>query len=103
VAIARAEDAPAHTEKKDDKKPDRKDDKKDDDRGPRPPPEMDGLKKLFGGSWRCEGRMLASPIGPEHATRASSHGKLQLDGFWIVIEIEERKTSESPHPIRAEY
>ena len=30
VAIARAEDAPAHTDKKDDKKPDKKDDKKDD-------------------------------------------------------------------------
>ena len=67
---------------------------------PKPSSELDQLKYLEG-NWRCDGKVPAGPMGPEHAYKATFKVKKDLDGFWYVAEYEQRKTKENPLPIRA--
>jgi hypothetical protein len=67
---------------------------------PQPAAELDQLK-FFDGNWRCEGKVPAGPMGPEHAYKSTFKVKKDLDGFWYVAEYEQRKTKENPNPIKA--
>jgi hypothetical protein len=60
---------------------------------PKPAPELDQMKFLLG-KWRCEGKELASMMGPEHAIKGSAEAKLDVDNFWQTFTYEEKKTKE---------
>jgi hypothetical protein len=65
---------------------------------PKPAAEMDQMK-LFLGSWKCEGKMMAGPWAPgvpEHAVKAKVTAKPDLGGFWQSFVYEEQKTKEHP-------
>jgi hypothetical protein len=62
---------------------------------PKPAPEMAQLK-LMQGSWKCSGKMEATPFSPAHAMETRVIGKPDLDGFWMVVRIEGKKTKEMP-------
>ena len=66
----------------------------------KPAPELDQLK-FFEGSWRCDGKVPAGPMGPEHAYKSTFKVKKDLDGFWYVADYEQKKSKENPVPIRA--
>src|SRR5215471_18168141 len=69
---------------------------------PKPAPEMKQLD-FFVGSWKCDGKMLASPFGAEHPIKDTATGKADLDGFWVHVRIEEKKTKESPMPLKGNF
>jgi len=69
---------------------------------PKPAPEMKQLD-LFLGTWKCEGKMLANPMGPEHTVKSTVTGKTDLDGFWVAVRIDEKKTKDSPMPIKGNF
>ena len=58
------------------------------------------LKELqpFVGTWQCTGTAFASPMGPEHATKATVNGAWILGGAWVEIRYTEVKTAKNPHP-----
>jgi len=58
------------------------------------------LKELqpFVGTWQCTGMTFASPMGPEHATKATVTGAWILNGSWVEIRYTEVKTAKNPHP-----
>src|SRR4051794_9871327 len=66
---------------------------------PKVAPEMDQLK-VFAGTWKCEGRTFAGPIGPEHPVQVTITGKPELDGFWMTMRREEKKSKDSPNPMK---
>jgi len=67
---------------------------------PKPMSELDQLKYLEG-NWRCDGKVPAGPMGPEHGYKATFKVKKDLDGFWYVAEYEQKKSKDNPQPIRA--
>ena len=67
---------------------------------PRPAPELDALKFLVG-TWRCDGRIGATPMGPEHAFKATAKTTRDLDGFWYTIRYSEKKAKDHPFPVTA--
>ncbi len=58
------------------------------------------LKELQGfvGTWQCTGAAFASPMGPEHPTKAIVTGAWILGGAWLEIHYTEAKTAKNPHP-----
>ena len=58
------------------------------------------LKELqtFVGTWQCTGVAFASPMGPEHATKATVNGAWILNGSWVEIRYTETKAAKNPHP-----
>ena len=58
------------------------------------------LKELqpFVGTWQCSGMTFASPMGPEHPTKATVNGAWILNGSWVEVRYTEAKTSKNPHP-----
>jgi len=58
------------------------------------------LKELqpFVGTWQCTGMTFASPMGPEHATKATVTGSWILNGSWVEIRYTETETAKNPHP-----
>jgi hypothetical protein len=58
------------------------------------------LKELqtFVGTWQCTGTTFASPMGPEHATKATVTGAWILNGSWVEVRYTETKTAKNPHP-----
>src|ERR1044071_5239997 len=69
---------------------------------PKPAPEMKQLE-YFNGNLKCEGKMFATPMGPEHATKSTASGKTDLDGFWVHVRVEEKKTKDSPVPLKGNF
>lgn len=67
---------------------------------PKPPPELDQLK-FFEGNWRCDGKVPAGPMGPEHGYKSTFKVRKDLDGFWYVADYEQKKSKDNPLPIRA--
>ena len=67
---------------------------------PKPAPELDQIKWLEG-SWHCDGKAPAGPMGPEHAYKSSMKVKRDLDGFWYVGEYEQKKSKENPMAVKA--
>ncbi len=63
------------------------------------------MKQLdaFVGTFQCTGKMNESPMGPGLATKRSMAAKIDLDGFWVVAKIDEKKSKESPTPTRGQY
>ncbi|HEX9460131.1 MAG TPA: hypothetical protein VGA84_13345 [Thermoanaerobaculia bacterium] len=58
------------------------------------------LKELqpFIGTFQCTGTGFASPMGPEHPTKATVHGTWTAGGAWLQIRYTEIKTAKNPHP-----
>jgi hypothetical protein len=58
------------------------------------------LKELqpFIGTFQCTGTAFASPMGPEHPTKATVNGRWVLGGAWLEIHYTETKTAKNPHP-----
>jgi hypothetical protein len=58
------------------------------------------LKELqpFVGTWQCTGITFASPMGPEHPTKATVTGAWILNGSWVEVRYTEVKTAKNPHP-----
>lgn len=58
------------------------------------------LKELdvFVGHWHCQGQVAASPMGPAHPNDTDVRIERALDGYWLALELRERKTAENPHP-----
>jgi hypothetical protein len=69
---------------------------------PSPAAEMAQLK-LFSGNTHCSGKQSASQFGPEHPTQSVVHGRPDLNGFWMTLRYNERKTKENPYPFHALY
>src|SRR5690348_14852895 len=69
---------------------------------PSPAAEMAQLK-LFSGNTHCSGKQSASQFGPEHPTQSVVHGRPDLNGFWMTLRYNERKTKEDPYPFHALY
>lgn len=67
---------------------------------PKPAAELDQLK-FFEGSWRCDGKAPAGPMGPEHSYKSTFKVKRELDGFWYAADYEQRKSKENPIPVKA--
>src|ERR1700694_4203314 len=59
---------------------------------PKPAPELAQLK-YFLGTWRCQGTVPASPMGPAHESRATVVTRLDLDGFWYSGTVREEKAA----------
>jgi hypothetical protein len=62
---------------------------------PKPAPELDAMK-IFLGKWKCSGKQLAGPFGPEHPITGTAEGTLVVDSFWQSFKYEEKKTKEHP-------
>ncbi len=58
------------------------------------------LKELqpFVGTFQCTGTGFASPMGPEHPTKATVRGTWIVGGAWLQIHYTEVKTAKNPHP-----
>ena len=69
---------------------------------PKPAPEVDRLK-YFVGSWHCEGIDFASPLGPEHPMVETVTAKTDLDDFWVIQRVTEKKTKENQNPLDGIY
>jgi hypothetical protein len=69
---------------------------------PKPAPEMKQLD-FFMGTWKCDGQMKATPMGGEHPMKTTATGKSDLDGFWVNVRVEEKKSKESPTPIKGNF
>ena len=55
--------------------------------------------QYFVGTWQCTGVAFASPMGPEHPTKATVHGSWVLGGAWLELHYAETKTAKNPHPV----
>jgi hypothetical protein len=62
---------------------------------PKPAAELDTFK-IFVGKWKCSGKQLAGPFGPEHPITATAEGTMVADNFWQSFKYEEKKTKEHP-------
>jgi hypothetical protein len=63
---------------------------------PKPSEEITKETKFWQGKWSCTGKMMASPMGPEHPVMTTLDFKSVLGGFWIQMNFEEKKTKENP-------
>jgi hypothetical protein len=68
----------------------------------KPPPELDQLR-VFLGAWQCTGTDFAGPLGPEHPMQQTVKARMDLDGFWLIERLEEKKTKENPRPLKGVY
>ena len=69
-------------------------------RRPSRPPELDQLK-MFEGTWRCDGKQPAGPMGPEQVYKSSFKGKKDVDNFWLAFEYAQKKSKVHTMPITA--
>lgn len=52
----------------------------------------------FAVDYKCTGIAFATPMAPEHATRATVAGSWTLDGRWVRFTYAEKKTPQNPKP-----
>lgn len=65
---------------------------------PQPPVQMSQLIEVLpAGTYRCEGRAMMSGHKP-YPVNATAKIERDLNGFWQVIEYEERRTQQNQHP-----
>jgi hypothetical protein len=69
---------------------------------PKPAQEIDQFK-YFVGTWHCEGMDFASPLGPEHRMVETVTAKMDLDDFWVMQRVTEKKTKENQNPLDGIY
>lgn len=67
---------------------------------PTPAPEVAQAAKDMGGSWKCEGKVPESPMGPAHAVTGTMTWKLDLDKFWLMGNYAEKRTKQNPMPYK---
>ncbi len=67
---------------------------------PKPAAELDQLK-LFEGTWKCDGKQPAGPMGPESAYKSSFKGKKDVENFWLAFDYTQKKSKAHPIPIVA--
>lgn len=67
---------------------------------PKPAAELDQLK-MFEGTWRCDGKQAAGPMGPEQVYKSSFKGKKDVDSFWYAFEYAQKKSKVHNMPITA--
>ncbi|HEY6475344.1 MAG TPA: DUF1579 family protein, partial [Polyangia bacterium] len=67
---------------------------------PKPATELDQLK-MFEGTWRCDGKQPAGPMGPEQAYKSSFKGKKDVENFWLAFEYTQKKSKVHSMPIVA--
>jgi hypothetical protein len=67
---------------------------------PKPAAELDQLK-MFEGTWRCDGKQPAGPMGPEQVYKSSFKGKKDVDSFWLAFEYAQKKSKVHNMPIMA--
>jgi hypothetical protein len=67
---------------------------------PKPAAELDQLK-MFEGTWRCEGKQPAGPMGPEQEYKSSFKGKKDVENFWLAFEYTQKKSKVHNLPIVA--
>jgi hypothetical protein len=65
---------------------------------PTPAPEMAQLK-YFAGTWSCEGKVPAGPMGPSRKTRTTVSIHSDLGGFWYTGTVREVKSADNPNPM----
>jgi len=66
---------------------------------PKAPAELAQLK-IFLGNWKCEGKAPASEMAPAHATHSTVSAKMDLDNFWMMFHVEEKKSKDNPVAVR---
>jgi Protein of unknown function (DUF1579) len=66
---------------------------------PKPAPELAELK-WFAGTWRCEGDVPASPMGPARKGRSTVTIRPDLGGFWYTGSVREDKTPNNANPVQ---
>jgi len=62
---------------------------------PKPAAELDNFKPILG-TWNCDGKVPAGPMGPAHDSKAVNTLKMDLDNFWVMHSREVKKTKENP-------
>lgn len=62
---------------------------------PKPAAELDNLKPLIG-TWNCDGKAPASPMGPAHEYKSVNTFKWDLDNFWAAHSRDVKKSKENP-------
>src|SRR5579863_8512075 len=67
---------------------------------PKPASELDQLK-MFEGTWRCDGKQPAGPMGPEQVYKSSFKGKRDVENFWLAFEYSQKKSKLHTLPIKA--
>jgi hypothetical protein len=67
---------------------------------PKPAAELEQLK-MFEGTWRCEGKQAAGPMGPESEYKSSFKGKKDVENFWLAFDYVQKKSKAHPFPIIA--
>jgi len=65
---------------------------------PTPAPELAQLG-YFLGTWKCDGRVPATPMGPAHQSRSTVTIRPDLNGFWHTGTVREEKSADNAHPI----
>jgi hypothetical protein len=63
---------------------------------PKPSDELTKELKFWQGKWSCTGKMMASPMGPEHPVLSTLDFKSAMNGYWIMMVFDEKKTKENP-------
>jgi Protein of unknown function (DUF1579) len=67
---------------------------------PKPASELDQLK-MFEGTWRCDGKQPAGPMGPEQVYKSTFKGKKDVDNFWLAFAYNQKKSKVHTMPISA--
>jgi hypothetical protein len=67
---------------------------------PKPAAELDQLK-MFEGTWKCDGKQPAGPMGPEQVYKSTFKGKKDVENFWLAFEYSQKKSKVHTMPISA--
>jgi len=68
----------------------------------RPHPQLRQLDYLIG-TFDCDGEVLATPFSMRHPMQRTLTSKLDLDGHWLFMRIDDVTTAEHPRPIRGNW
>ena len=71
-------------------------------KSPPPAPQMQELD-YFVGRFECRGQVLDTPFSERHSFKRTLNGKMDLDGHWFFMRIDEVETSEHPQPVRGNW
>jgi hypothetical protein len=66
----------------------------------KPPQEIADAAKLMVGSYKCKGNVM-NPDGSSRPSLGSMKVSVELDGFYILVDMMEQKTKENPTPFKA--
>jgi hypothetical protein len=51
------------------------------------------------GTFECQGEVLATPLSAQALVRRKLTTRLDLDGHWLFMRIDEAETPDRPHPV----